>query len=656
MIRQIAFITLLLGANLLFDAGSAAATENNLIREFIPAAPPALSERIRQYQNTRSAMLAGYAADGQGMYVITRFGATPQLHHVQSPQGVRRQLTFFEEPVGAAVPSPSDPNLVALLKDQGGDERFQVYLYDRRTGKSRMISNGEGRKAWPKWSNAGDQIAWVTTLEGAKRGIVVAHGEGLAQRRVAFAAEGSWFPLAWSPNDEQIALYRFMSLDQSELHLLDPLSGKVNQINAAAGPIGYGRVSFAGNSEHMYIAMDEGRESLGLFSYEISTGRKTLLTPDVAYDVELVAASADGSSFAFTVNQEGQSDLRVIDTQSMNPIEIPALPPGVISSLEFESGGSSLAVTLNSSSSPGDVLELKLDETNAHWQWWTQSEAGGIPSSTFVATERFRYPTFDKVDGKTRTIPAFIYRPASPGPHPAVVSIHGGPSFQARMDFSSRHQLLAAELGIAVIVPNVRGSTGFGKTYQMLDDGRKREDSVKDIGALLDWISTQPDLDQNRVAVMGTSYGGYMVLASLVHYSDRLAGGIDIVGISNFVTFLENTAEYRRALRRPEYGDERDPEMRSFLQQISPLTNADKIRSPLLVIQGLNDPRVPASEAEQIVDAVRANGQQAWYLAARDEGHGFQKKANVDAMMEAIVMFLDAALFAKTSNSSAATR
>jgi dipeptidyl aminopeptidase/acylaminoacyl peptidase len=197
------------------------------------------------------------------------------------------------------------------------------------------------------------------------------------------------------------------------------------------------------------------------------------------------------------------------------------------------------------------------------------------------------------------------------------------------------------ELGAAVVAPNVRGSAGYGKDYLKLDNGMKRKDSVKDIGALLDWIAEQPDLDPEHVVVYGGSYGGYMVLASAVDYSDRLAGAVDIVGVSNFVTFLENTEDYRRDLRRAEYGDERDPEMRAFLESIAPSNHADKITKPLFIIQGANDPRVPASESEQMLASVRANETAAWYLLARDEGHGFNKKSNQDYMRQAVTVFLN---------------
>jgi dipeptidyl aminopeptidase/acylaminoacyl peptidase len=238
-------------------------------------------------------------------------------------------------------------------------------------------------------------------------------------------------------------------------------------------------------------------------------------------------------------------------------------------------------------------------------------------------------------------ISAYVYRPHTPGPHPVVINIHGGPEAQYRPDFDAFTQFLVNDLGYAVVAPNVRGSSGYGKTFLALDNGELREDAVKDIGSLLVWIGLQRELDRDRVAVMGASYGGYLTLASLAAYNDRLRGGIDVVGISNFVTYLSSTAAYRRDLRRAEYGDERDVRMRGFLSRISPLTNAASIRKPLLIVQGLNDPRVPRSESEQLVARIRAGGGDVWYLAAKDEGHGFRKKANRDFYLQTAALFLE---------------
>jgi dipeptidyl aminopeptidase/acylaminoacyl peptidase len=309
--------------------------------------------------------------------------------------------------------------------------------------------------------------------------------------------------------------------------------------------------------------------------------------------------------------------------------------------MDLSRDGKRLALQVSTAQSPADVYVLALaDGQPPQLARWTQGEIGPLNRDAMVPAELIEFPTWDRVNGRPRMIPAFVYRPRTPGPHPVLIDIHGGPESQYRPEWSAYTQFLVNELGYAVVAPNVRGSAGYGRGFLGLDNGELREDAVRDIGSLLVWIGLQPDLDRNRVVVHGGSYGGYMVLSSLVHYGDRLAGGIDALGISDFVTFLTNTSAYRRDLRRAEYGDERDAQMRAFLKRISPLTNARSIRKPLLVVQGVNDARVPASESEQIVQQLRLNGGEVWYLAAKDEGHGFRKKGNRDAYLATMAQFL----------------
>ena len=365
-----------------------------------------------------------------------------------------------------------------------------------------------------------------------------------------------------------------------------------------------------------------------------------VLSADIPWDVDAMEIADDGRHLAYVSNEDGIYKLHVLSLPGRTPIELPELPVGMITGLGFSPDGKRLALSLNTATSPSDVHVIDL--ATAKLVRWTRSEVGGLDAARFVAPTLVRFPTFDQVDGKPRTIPAFYYKPAKApagGKLPVIISIHGGPESQARPTFSPNFQFLANELGVAVLVPNVRGSAGYGKTYLTLDNADKREDSVKDIGALLDWIAKQPELDARRVGVTGGSYGGYMVLASLMHYSDRIRAGVETVGISHFGTFLNNTESYRRDLRRAEYGDERTPEMKAVFDRISPLNGAKKITSPLFVAQGRNDPRVPYTEAEQIVKAVRGNGQPVWFLMFDDEGHGFRKKGNVDYFGAASMLF-----------------
>jgi dipeptidyl aminopeptidase/acylaminoacyl peptidase len=325
-----------------------------------------------------------------------------------------------------------------------------------------------------------------------------------------------------------------------------------------------------------------------------------------------------------------------VDLKSGKRLRLPVLPTGVISNLRWRENGRDLGFNLSSARSPLDVYSLDVEKRRL--DRWTQSETGGTNPSQFVEPELVTFKSFDGLP-----ISAFVYRPDAtkfPGKRPVLINIHGGPEAQSRPGFQARNNFFINELGILLVVPNVRGSSGYGKTFLARDNGFKREDSVKDLGALLDWLERDPGADSSRAAVIGGSYGGYMVLACMTHFDNRLRCGIDIVGISNFLTFLKNTQAYRRDLRRVEYGDERDAKMYEHLARISPTTNVDKIHKPLLVVQGKNDPRVPVTEAEQMVKAIRDNNGTAWYLMAKDEGHGFAKKKNADYLFLSTIHFL----------------
>jgi len=368
---------------------------------------------------------------------------------------------------------------------------------------------------------------------------------------------------------------------------------------------------------------------------QLADGAITRLTADIPWDVEGLAASRDGKQLAFITNEGGQSVVWLAPTRAPQARKRLALPDGVVGGVVFDPAGKRLAVSLTTPRSPTDVWVVDLARPAVPVRW-TTSEVGGLDPASFVAPELVKVPSFDGV-----AVPAWVYRAPREGRRPVVIAIHGGPEAQTRNSFTSTYQYWLRELGVSVIAPNVRGSTGYGRKYLQMDDGPKRMDAVKDIGALLDWIRTQPDLDAERVAVYGGSYGGFMVLASLVAYPERLRCGVDSVGISNFVTFLQNTEDYRKDLRRVEYGDERDPAMRTFLEEISPLNHVDRIVDPLLVVQGRNDPRVPMSEAEQIVASLRQRQAPVWYLLANDEGHGFRRKANRDFLTRAVTLFFE---------------
>ena len=375
--------------------------------------------------------------------------------------------------------------------------------------------------------------------------------------------------------------------------------------------------------------------------------RETNLTKSIPWDVREIALSKDRKRLAFTTNEDGFSQLYLMDPVTFYYRKVPSLPLGIIGGLRFHPSGRSLAMTVTTPRMPEDVYVLDL--TSLSLVQWTKNRCDGLDSSAFVMPELIHYPTFDSVFGAPRLIPCLAYKPIHrKRPCPVLISIHGGPESQYWPSFRPETQFYIDEFGIAVVAPNVRGSGGYGKSWLSLDDGYKRENAVADIGCLLDWIARQSDLDPTRIAVMGGSYGGYMALASMEHFGDRLREGIDHYGISNFITFLEHTSPYRRDLRRVEYGDERDSAMRAFLFRISPLQSADRITKPLLIIQGANDARVPLQESRQIAEPLRKKGTTVWFLVAGDEGHGFRRKSNQDFQECVSAMFLKRFLLGDT--------
>ena len=613
----------------------------NLVMEGVPARDAALTERLNRYLNSRQATLLDWMADGS-LLISTRFGDVDQVHRITAPLGAREQLTFYPEPiVYARAPEIGAAEGFAFLKDRGGDENAQVYYYKLADRSTRLLTDGKSLHGLPLWAHDGKRLAFHgNSRDGVSYDIYVADvSAGTAPRLVVGGNQDTWYPLDWSADDTKLLLWKYVSINETYLFIADVATGALTPLDESGRKIGIKAAKFAPDGRGVYVISDESGEFAELRYVDPATKSSRSLTSTIAWDITAFDVSVDGRYIAYVANEDGRSRLTVLDNQLKLELSPPGLPVGNIPNLKFDRTGKRLALSADSPQSPRDVYVYDL--TRNALERWTRSEAGPIDASTFVPAELVRYPTWDRVGRQQRMISAYVYRPRKPGPHPVLINIHGGPESQYKPGFEPFLQYLVNELGYAVISPNVRGSDGYGKSFLKLDDGLLREDSVRDIGSLLVWIGLQPAFDKDRVVVSGGSYGGYMTLASMVAYNDRLRGGINIVGISNFVTFLTNTSAYRRDLRRVEYGDERDPRMKSFLSRISPFNNASSIRKPLLVVQGLNDPRVPASESEQMVARIRGGGGDVWYLAAKDEGHGFKKKANRDVYYEAVVMFLE---------------
>ncbi|HWL95234.1 MAG TPA: alpha/beta fold hydrolase [Phycisphaerae bacterium] len=611
-----------------------------VVLEDVPEISDGLRDRMNKYLNVRAASLQDIDDAGDRILISTRFGNTEQLHVVQRPGGDRTQITFTSEPIrgGAFVPGTSG-RLVLYLSDKGGSEYNQVYLLDLEEGTTRMLTDGKSRHEALAVADDGRTIAFTGTgRNGRDNDIYVAKGPDF-EPKLAMEVTGAFYPVEFTQDGGRLSVIEYVSEKESYLHMLDVKSGKATLLTPKTEKQAFSGGVFSADGEHMYIMSDIKGQFQSLYRRNLKSGEDKRLTSDLPWDIDSVAVSPAGNLIAFIANEDGQSRVYTMKPDGTSYEPITSIPVGIVGGLKFTRDGRRLGMTITTPTLPGDVFVCNVED--GRLIRWTMSETGGLNPARFVSPRRISYPTFDGVEGKSREIPAYYYRPAGDHPFPVVIAIHGGPEGQERPRFSSLFQYWATEMKVAVVIPNVRGSTGYGRDYHMLDDAMKREDSVRDIGALLDWIAKQEELDANRVAVYGGSYGGYMVLASLTHFPERIRAGVDVVGIANFITFLEKTAPYRQDLRRAEYGDERDAEMRAHFEKISPLNNADKIKSALFVQHGANDPRVPAYEAEQIVKKLRDNGQTVWYMLAKDEGHGFAKKENRDLATLTATMFLE---------------
>ena len=613
----------------------------------VPVVPAEVYAKLAQYQSVRGALFRGWAPDGSGILINTRFGNSSQLHRVYEPGGRREQITFFNEPVGGFfIPRATDGSILVTM-DTGGNENDQVYLLDRQNYETKLLTDGKSRnKLGAIRDNGSQMIVSSNQRNGRDADLYLADPRTPSSMTILMQVEKqTWSVFDWSHDGKAVLIARYVSANESYPALLDVATGQRSDLplatdeKAAVGPL-----AFDLDGKSILVATDAGSEFNRLARFDLTTRKYEWLTDDIPWDVVDIEVDQTTGQVAFAVNENGASRLFLLPRGGARR-EL-KLPLGIVSGLEFSPDGRRLGFTLARADAPPDAFSMQLE--NSELTRWTYSEVGGLNPNSFVTPTRIQFKSFDG-----RMIPAYYFQPRSSSSGattgtiatnrrslPVFVSIHGGPESQYQPFFSPILQYYAIELGMAVICPNVRGSSGYGKTYLKLDNAEKREDSVKDIGALLDWIGQQPELDASRIAVAGGSYGGYMTLASLTHFGDRIKAGIDVVGIANFVTFLEKTAGYRVDLRRAEYGDERDPQMKAVFERISPLNNADKIRASLMVVHGRNDPRVPFFEAEQIAARVRQNGQPVWTVFANNEGHGFSKKDNVDYQRAVEVLFL----------------
>ena len=628
----------------------------NLFVQGIPPVPLSLAQSVAPYTEFRGHNFVDWHPTKREMLVSHRKAdaQTVQLFRVASPLAEPEQLTDFPDPVREASWEPRQGRYLVFERASGGNEASQLYRLDLPSRQTTLLTDLDERHDMQGWLHRTSALLVSSvpldkTATGGSRSEInqtlrlIDPAQPGVSRRIAELPGTGWYVGAVSWDDRQVSLTRYLSANESQVWTLNLSSGKATQVLPAPGATEKG-VHFAGpftrDNGGVFVISDRDGEFRELMLYRLASKKLQSLTSNIPWDASDVAVNDGARSIVARLNVDGRDELRLFDAQSLKDIALPALPAGSIRSAQFHRRLSELAFAVDGHRGPSEVHSLnpgtgKLDA-------WTQAAAPrSVDLSGAAEPQIVRWTSFDQ-----RSISGILYRPPArfTGKRPVLVSIHGGPESQAKLDFLGRSHYFVNELGVAVIEPNVRGSSGYGKTFLTLDNGMLREDSVRDIGSLLDWIATQPDLDASRVLVSGGSYGGYMSLAASARYADRIAGAIDVVGISNFVTFLNNTESYRRDLRRVEYGDERDPQMRDFLERISPTNQAQRITKPLFVVQGRNDPRVPYTEAEQIVTKARANNPFVWYLRAENEGHGFVRKDNADYQFYATVMFVRATL------------
>jgi dipeptidyl aminopeptidase/acylaminoacyl peptidase len=561
---------------------------DNLVVENIPPVPAAIAEKANQYGEFRAAGLQDWHPTKREMLIGTRFADVPQIHMVKMPGGDRTQLTFFPDRTGGGHYGPNG-DYFTFSKDIGGGEWFQIYRYDIASGSVTLLTDGKSRNTGRTFAHDDNRIAYTST------------------RRTG------------QDNDSYV-------MDPTKM--LTPKSGDV-QIAYSGGP-------FSKDGKGFYTTTDRDSEFQRLAYFDLATMKPTYLTSDIKWDVDEVDLSDDGKTLAFVTNEDGISTLYLMNTATGKYRPVANVPTGLIGGLSFHKNSRDLGFVLTSARSTSDVYSV--DVVTNKLERWTSSETGGLNTATFAEPQLIKWPTFD---GKT--ISGFLYMPDAtkfPGKRPVMVNIHGGPEGQYRPGFLGRNNFYLNEMGVALIFPNVRGSTGYGKTFLKLDNGVNRDHTHKDIGALLDWIGKSPTLDSSRIMITGGSYGGYMTWAIAYEYNDKICCSLPIVGPSNLVTLLEHTEAYRRDLRRVEYGDERDPKIREYLEKTAPLNNSEKIRKPVFAAVGKNDPRVPWTESRQMLDKLKSNGIQTWFLMANDEGHGYAKKKNQDFLFYSTILFV----------------
>jgi dipeptidyl aminopeptidase/acylaminoacyl peptidase len=633
-------IVLILAANLsVARQGDVITPGDSLVVDGIPKIPASLAKKVNQYKNAYGYPLAGWDLSKRELWIKVLASTGTWISRVETPSGIPKPaITIQAGGVYDLYFQPQGKYLV-YNKDVGGNETFQFFLYDIATRESKPITDAKSRSTEPVWSNSGDRIIYSSSPPGGN-GVDLSLINPFEPQSNRLLAQGQGHYLKvydWSPDDRKAVFCDFASNTASTLWLIDVASGERTLLSPKQGTDAdyYDAPQFSKDGKGIYVITDHDSQFRRLAYLNLATKQFKYLSDHIKWDVEDFKLSPNGKALAFITNEDGISRLHLLDTATGKEKMSPALPVGIISDLKWHNNSVDLAFNLKSPRTPNDVYSL--DTNTCKVEQWSKGILGQIEVEKLPKPELIHWNSFDG-----RSISGFLYRPTGTftGKRPVIIDIHGGPEEQYRPGFGYEDNYYVNELGVVKIFPNVRGSTGYGKAFVKLDNGLLRNDALKDVGALLDWIKKQPDLDADRVMVQGVSHGGFMALSVAATYGDRIRAALSDSGPSNLISFIENTAGWRRDLQRQEYGDERDPKTRGFLERISPANNVEKIKKPLMIVQGQNDPRVPAEEAQRMVTALKKQGIPVWYLLAKDEGHVWAKQSNWDFRLYAIALFV----------------
>ena len=590
--------------------------------EGMPPIPQSIADGLAQYGQFREAQLVAWHPTKRRMLITTTFGQVPQIHLVDGPGHARTQLTFFPAPgvrrqLDASF-DPAAPDTFVFSRDPRGNELSGLYRFDLTTDTVSLVTAARNHYP-PVFARKGKWLAYHSSERNDKdRDLYVIQPADPTTKRQLGDFDGAWSPEDWSADGTTLLAIEVFANDETYIWQVDVRTGAKTPVTPRGGDkAAWYLARYSADGRKIYALSDKGGDLTRVWQCDLATGAWTPVTGP-ADNVDFVQGfeiSTDRRMMAVVLDRGVSTELEIIDLATLKAHLVPSVPKGIISRLLWRPGSAEVGFSLETLQSKGDAYSFDVDRGTV--TRWTSSEVSFNP----VALPQPELVTVKSSDGTP--ISAILYRPASrfTGPRPVVVTFHGGPDQQERIRFLGRSNYFLNELGVALLFPNVRGSLGSGRAFTLMDNGKGRSGAIADVGALLDWIVSRLYLDQSRVVFSGGSYGGWLALEAGIVYNDRIRGIIEGAGITNFVTYFQETDPARLENRRKEFGDERDPDMREYLLSISPITRAAELKKPTLIMHPGKDTRVSVQQAHELVEALKRNGATVWYQEFTNANH-----------------------------------